>query len=298
MTKSTKIIIGAVIIGLILGFLLFRAATGKMIAPWPKYEEVHTITKITDDNGIPLKGEAGENIVTQKRLSFKGFWTWIAAFLTLSILSFLYDDNPFYKFAEHLFVGVSAAYWMVLGFWSTMLPNLLGKLMPNFIAHIGLIEGLEGNKIELIYILPLLLGIILLMRLSNKAGWISRWSLAFIVGTTAGLNFVQYLSSDFMLQISQSFKPLIVINSIDPVISTNPIICTFSNILIFVGVFCGLIYFFFSVEHKGFFGITSRLGIWILMVSFGASFGFTVMGRVALLVGRLEFLFGNWLGFM
>ena len=33
---------------------------------------------------------------------------WVAAVLTLCIFSFLYKDNPFYKFAEHLFVGVSA----------------------------------------------------------------------------------------------------------------------------------------------------------------------------------------------
>ena len=46
-----------------------------------------------------------------------GFWVTFAAFLTLAIMSFLYRDNPFYKFAEHLFVGVSAAYWMCMGFW-------------------------------------------------------------------------------------------------------------------------------------------------------------------------------------
>ena len=34
---------------------------------------------------------------------------WIAAFLTLGIFSYLYRDNPFYKIAEHVFVGVSAA---------------------------------------------------------------------------------------------------------------------------------------------------------------------------------------------
>ena len=36
---------------------------------------------------------------------------WIAVFLTLGIFSYLYKDNPFYKTAEHLFVGVSAGYW-------------------------------------------------------------------------------------------------------------------------------------------------------------------------------------------
>ena len=35
---------------------------------------------------------------------------WVAAFLTIGIFSYLYKDNPFYKAAEHLFVGVSAGY--------------------------------------------------------------------------------------------------------------------------------------------------------------------------------------------
>ena len=34
--------------------------------------------------------------------------TWIAAFLTLCVFSFLYRENPFYRFAEHLFVGSAA----------------------------------------------------------------------------------------------------------------------------------------------------------------------------------------------
>jgi hypothetical protein len=56
-----------------------------------------------------------------------------------------------------------------------------------------------------------------------------------------------------------------------------------------------LFYFFFSKEHKGWFGAASRYGIFILMVAFGAAFGYTVMGRIALLIGRIEFLLHNWL---
>ena len=44
------------------------------------------------------------------------------------------------------------------------------------------------------------------------------------------------------------------------------------------------------------FGTASRVGIWVLMITFGASFGYTVMGRVSLLVGRLTYLFKDWLG--
>ena len=57
-----------------------------------------------------------------------------------------------------------------------------------------------------------------------------------------------------------------------------------------------VVYFFFSVEHRGTVGAVSRAGILFLMVGFGASFGYTVMGRITLLIGRFQFLFHDWLG--
>ena len=49
---------------------------------------------------------------------------WFGAALTLCIFSFLYKDNPFYKFAEHLFVGISAGYWATLEWHNVFVPNL------------------------------------------------------------------------------------------------------------------------------------------------------------------------------
>ena len=43
-------------------------------------------------------------------------------------------------------------------------------------------------------------------------------------------------------------------------------------------------------------GKIARVGIFFLMVTFGASFGYTVMSRMSLLIGRMDFLFGDWLG--
>ncbi|RME22800.1 MAG: hypothetical protein D6800_10615, partial [Candidatus Zixiibacteriota bacterium] len=65
----------------------------------------------------------------------QAFLVTFSAFLTLAIMSFLYADNPIYKFAEHLFVGVSAAYWMTMGFWTTIVGNLIPRLSR------GLAEG-------------------------------------------------------------------------------------------------------------------------------------------------------------
>ena len=58
---------------------------------------------------------------------------WCAAFFTLAIFSFLWGDNPFYKIAESVLVGVSAAYWMVVAFWDVIVPNLIGKIWPGVV---------------------------------------------------------------------------------------------------------------------------------------------------------------------
>ena len=58
--------------------------------------------------------------------------TTLGALLTLAVYSFLYKDNPFYKFAEHLFVGVSAGYYLVLSFWTVLVANLWDPLLAAF----------------------------------------------------------------------------------------------------------------------------------------------------------------------
>ena len=61
-----------------------------------------------------------------------------------------------------------------------------------------------------------------------------------------------------------------------------------NEVIILLGVISGLVYFFFSKEHKGLVGKVSRIGVYFLMIKFGASFGFAVMGRISLLIGRFE----------
>ncbi len=259
MPRQRLILFGA--LGLFVVFLVYRVATGAMVNPL---------------EGGPALG------------------MWVAALLTLCIFSFLAGDNPFYKFAEHLFVGVSAAYWAVKGFWNAIVPNLMGKLLPEFTANTA-IPGLrkEDGTLpapDLIYVLPLIFGLLLLWRLAPKGQWISRWSLAFVVGITAGLRLIGYLSSDFVGQVRNTMLPLLVVGD-----GGLLWVDSFNNIVIVVGVVTGLAYFYFSREHTGAFGRMTRIGIWTLMVTFGAGFGYTVMGRIALLVGRLEFLFVDWL---
>jgi len=215
------------------------------------------------------------------------FELWIGALLTLMIFSFLYKDNPFYKFAEHLFVGVSAAYWMVIGIWSTLMPNLVGRIAPNALQ--GVINMPEDAQPQYHFIVPAIFGLLMLTRLVERISWLSRWAMAFVIGFAAGTNFTRYLQSDFVGQIYNSMLPLVMVNGGGVAVGA-----TVSAIVLIIGVISALIYFFFSKEHTGAFGATSRLGIWFLMVAFGAAFGYTVMARISLLTGRMQYL-GEWL---
>jgi hypothetical protein len=118
----------------------------------------------------------------------------LSALFTLSIFSFLYKDNPFYKFAEQVFVGLSAAYWLVNIIYSIMIPNLFSKLITDF----------SGN---LILLIPAALGLMMLMRLHPATQWISRYPIAIMIGTTADPR-CTHLKSDIQNQYSHHDHPL------------------------------------------------------------------------------------------
>ena len=171
-------------------------------------------------------------------------------------------------------------------------PVLMGKLLPQ-LTQSWAMPGLSPVRDEHWYInlIPLVLGVMLLWRLAPKGTWISRWPLAFIIGTTAGLKLVSFLQADFLSQIKASIKPLLVVNEGGAIVWLPSL----SNSLLLVSMLAALTYFFFSWEHKGSFGKVSRVGVLVLMITFGAAFANTVMARIALLGIRFEFLFDDWL---
>ena len=198
-------------------------------------------------------------------------WIWIGAFLTLMIFSFLYKDNPFYKFGEHLFVGVANGYYIALYWHNSLRPNLFDQLSA-------------GNYI---YIVPLLLGLLYFTRFIPRISWIVRIPIGFMIGWGAGLAIPAHFQAEVLRQLEGTVVvPESFVNLADGIWA----------LIILIGVVCTLVYFFFSKEHKGILRHTSRLGIIFIMIGFGASFGYTVMARVSLLIGRIQFLLGPWLG--
>jgi len=140
--------------------------------------------------------------------------TWIAAFLTLCAFSFLYKDNPFYKLAEHLFVGVSAGYYMILNFWTVIWPNLIVPLVKAFqgtgvdAEHHGMFATELGDYRGWLLI-PSVLGVLLFTRLLGRIGWMSRWPLAVIIGVYAGIKTTGFAQGDLVAQVQASLQPII-----------------------------------------------------------------------------------------
>lgn len=196
---------------------------------------------------------------------------WVAAILTLAIFSFLYRENPVFRFAEHLLVGISAGYYLVQYFFSAVYRKLY---VPVFDNH------------DYILIVGGILGAMMFARLSRKWEWVSRYPIAFYVAAWAGYVIPSYVQVRILEQAeSTMFNPL----ALSPAQAV-------SSFIIFLGVVTTLAYFYFSAERKGAIKAASRVGIIFIMVGFGATFGYNVMGRISLLIGRFQFLLTDWLG--
>ena len=202
-----------------------------------------------------------------------GFGTFIAAGITLSLYSFLYKDNPLFKFAENLYVGVAAAYTLTQIWYTVLLADVV---IP--------FSELDESMNNLWLIVPTLLGFFMLTQLSSaKFSWLSRIAFAFVVGLGAGLAIPRTIAANLLAQIQPTMGPI------------TADLAGFNLFIILVGVVTVLVYFFYSVEHTGPVGVASKTGIWFLMISFGASFGYTIMARLSLLIGRVGFLLEDWL---
>jgi hypothetical protein len=195
---------------------------------------------------------------------------WVATGLSLFMYSFLYKDNPFFKLGEHIYVGVSVGYGLVITYYEVMVKKL----------YVPMVQG--GNWW---LILPTLLGLLVLARFIPALAWLSRLSFAFVVGIGSGIAIPRVISSLILQQVQGTLKPLVTVGDGGVAWFT---FAGLNTLLILVGVVSVLFYFFFSIEHTGIVHRISRVGIYFLMISFGAAFGYTVMARMSLLIGRFD----------
>ncbi|NOY27628.1 MAG: hypothetical protein GXP62_17320 [Oligoflexia bacterium] len=210
---------------------------------------------------------------------------WVSIMLTLMILSFLYADNPVYKLAEHLFLGISIGIGVIETYHGVFKPNLIDKLAA-------------GNWLSLV---PLALCLMLFMKVTSslsptvyrKVGWLARIPIAFIVAAYAGVKLTGEANANLMTQVAQTMPDLSTLWAQHGLWDWSADGAgVISGVLLVIGLAACLLHFYFSAPHGKAMTIVSRFGVLVLMLSFGASFGYTVMGRISLAIGRAQELLG------
>jgi hypothetical protein len=209
------------------------------------------------------------------------FAVWIAALLTLMVYSYLLSDNPAYRLAEHLFVGSSIGYTAVIVFHNILRPYLVEPLR----------RDAAGNWI---YLIPLVLGVLLLTKVSRSRAWLGNTSLGCLFGVGAALAIGGALLGSFLPQIQASWV------SLSPA-TAGGAEAALDNLCLAVGTIGTLTYFYFTMgSGKKPGSVLVRfwavIGKWVILITFGALFGNRIMAYVSLLIDRVRFLLGDWLG--
>jgi hypothetical protein len=210
---------------------------------------------------------------------------------TLAIFSFLAKENRFYRFFEHLFIGIAAGLGPIViirdFFWPKVVEPMLGG---NVTVYPDGTLSEPYQPLYLLYLVPMAFGCLYYFIYSRRYAWLAKVVIGFTLGLYATLS-IRGFFSEVVPQLQGSFKPLVVKtgDTINLYESLNN--CVFVVILLLV-----LNYFFFTFGKKegALQAKVAPLGRPLLMVCFGAFFGSTVMARLALLVERVQFLLRDW----
>lgn len=196
----------------------------------------------------------------------------IALVLTLVVFSGFFKPNPLYRFAESLFIGVSAGYFAAIWYFSIIKPAYQSALRGDFLILIPLIAGL------------------LLFIPSDSERNYSKLRLlpaAFIVIVTLAINIPVYFTAFLQEMIRTSVIPLV---SFDPdgnlradttINAVLSIVCVTSAIM------------FLVARHKNnnkFVNTSGEAGRFFVLIAIGSAFAYTLLSRLILFMGKIEFI--------
>ncbi len=206
-------------------------------------------------------------------------WTVVSFLLTLLILSFIFGDNPLFRFAAYLFVGVSAGYAAVLLIYQVLWPQLVVPIVA-------------GDWITAV---PLALGLLLVFRLVPSLSRIGNISMAYLVGAAAAVAIGGAVLGTLLSQTRGS------INAFDSGASANgatPLGGLGDALVMLVGTVATLAYFQFTARTRpnqpakrpAAVETLARVGQIFIAVTLGALFAGVMAAALTALIERLGFI--------
>jgi hypothetical protein len=205
----------------------------------------------------------------------------LGAVLTLFIFSYLLNDNPLYRLALHIFVGVSVAYVFIVALRSVILPVLLS---PE-------ISSPDTRLLWIISLIGVLLGALLFTRGIRGVSWLGDIPVSILLGVGMGVALVGAVLGTLGPQLDAATRSPIPEPPIIP-----EILQPAGQIVAVIGTVTGLMVFTFIVRRPA-RGMVNRVlnsgasvGRWFLLIGFGAVYGGVLVAGLAIFADRIQYL--------
>jgi hypothetical protein len=196
------------------------------------------------------------------------------------VLSYLIGDNPIFRVAIYIFIGVSAGYVAAIAWHQVLYPRLV---LPLLSASLGE---------RLLLIIPLVLGLLLLLKLSPRTASLGTLPMAFLVGVGAAVAIGGAVLGTLFPQTQASM------NAFD--LSTAGqyrLERIFEGAFLLVGTVTVLVYFHFGAKatatgpQRGkLVELLSWVGQIFIAITFGVLFAGVFMAALTALIERLNFI--------
>jgi hypothetical protein len=204
----------------------------------------------------------------------------IGFILTLMVLSYLIGDNPLFRIAVYLFIGVASGYAAVVVWHSVLIPKLFDQL--------------SGSPAQLaLTIVPLILSVSLLAKLSPRISWIGNFAMAVLVGVGAATAIGGALVGTLIPQAEAAME---AVNFRTAGTSSGAVLSMIEGVVMLAGTVLTLAYFQFgakrsadgAVKRNGILEMLAWLGRIFIAVTFGALFAGVYMAALTAMIERLS----------
>jgi hypothetical protein len=206
--------------------------------------------------------------------------------LTLMIYSYLLGDNPLYRLAVHLLVGVGMGYASVVIIFRVLYPQLIAPLI-----------GGAGQELQLEVLLLALLALFLLLKLLPQTAVVGNLAMGFVIGVGAAVAVAGAIMGTLLPQISATALSLQ-----SDVGSSGFLEQILAALVIIAGTITSLLYFNFGatpvgdgkLQRPGWVRFSAQIGQIFLMITFGSLFAGALIASLSVFTERMQFYF-QWL---
>jgi hypothetical protein len=209
--------------------------------------------------------------------------TIIAFIFTLMVFSYVFGDNALFRVALHIFIGVAAGYAAVVAFYNVIWPQML----------IPIIFGSQSERLFVLF--PLVLGGLLLFKVSSRFNSLGNPAVAYLVGVGVATVIGGAVLGTVFPQI------LATINLFDrqaPGGADNTLWQFIQGSIIMVGTISTLAYFHFGVrpvneqtsKRPKWMEVFALIGQVFIAITLGALFAGVYAASLTALIERLKFL--------